>query len=270
MQIQNFYIQSIKKQLLVGFFIGFWLFLFFYYVEPFDMYQLPRAERTLACFGYTIVGMLSYFVTIPIQRLLYKSAGKWTFVNEGLLLISLVVIAGGVAYMFFKFILLENDPYAHSFTYFFTQQVIPTVFLLLPVMIFLRWIFGGKTKSELISVEPKETKIIIKGENKAEVLHLKASELVFIESANNYVKVHYLLQNELKSELFRNKISVLQKEFPFLLKTHRSFLINPTHFLEWKRDASQTILILKPNVTEIPVSKTYKKALVQHFVNPAK
>jgi len=269
MQIQNFYIQSIPKQLLVGFFIGFWLFLFFYYVEPFDMYQLPRADRTLACFGYTIVGMLTYFITIPIQRLLYKSAGKWTFIHEGILLVALIVISGVIGYAFFKFILLENDPYAHTFTYFFTQQVLPTVFLLLPVMIFLRWIFGDKTVVENILVEPKETTIVIKGENKAEVLHIKASELVFVESANNYIKVYYLLQDELKNELFRNKISVLLKEFPFLLKTHRSFLINPTHFLEWKRESSQTILILKPNVTEIPVSKTYKKALVEKFINPA-
>jgi DNA-binding LytR/AlgR family response regulator len=140
---------------------------------------------------------------------------------------------------------------------------------MLPMMIFLRWMFGDKTSTEIISVEPKEKNIVIKGENKAEVLHLTAAELVFIESANNYIKVHYLLQDELQSELFRNKISVLQEEFPFLLKTHRSFLINPVHFLEWKRESSQTILILKPGVTEIPVSKTYKKALVEKFINPA-
>lgn len=268
MQIQNFYIQSIKKQLLIGFFIGFWLFLFFYYVEPFDMYQLPRDERTLAVFGYSVIGVLAYFITIPIQRFLYKSAGKWSFLQEGLFLVSLITIAGGIGYLFFKFILLENDPYAHSFSYFFFQQVIPTIFLILPVMIFLRWLFSEKT----VVQEPasiKEPTIVIKGENKAEVLHIKESELVFIESANNYVKVYYLLDGELKNELFRNKISVLQKEFPFLLKTHRSFLINPVHFLEWKRDAAQTILILKPNVTEIPVSKTYKKALVEKFINPA-
>ncbi|PTX63795.1 LytTR family transcriptional regulator [Kordia periserrulae] len=253
---------------MIGFFIGFWLFLFFYYVEPFDMYQLPRNERTLAVFGYSVIGVLTYIITIPIQRFLYKSAGKWSFLQEGLFILSMLLISGGIGYLFFKFILLENDPYAHSFSYFFFQQVIPTVFLILPVMIFLRWLFSEKT----IVQEPasiKEPTIVIKGENKAEVLHIKESELVFIESANNYVKVCYLLDGELKSELFRNKISAMQKQFPFLLKTHRSFLINPVHFLEWKRDAAQTILILKPNVTEIPVSKTYKKALVAKFINPA-
>jgi hypothetical protein len=269
MQIQNFYIQSIPKQLLVGFFIGLWLFLFFFYVEPFDMYQLPIAERRLATFGYSMVGILTYVITIPIQRLLYKFSKKWTIINEALFTVALVLISGGIGYIFFKFILLENDPYAHSFSYFFLQNVIPTVFLMLPMMVFLRWIFGDKTVADTISVTPKETNIVIKGENKAEVLHITASELVFVESANNYIKVHYLLQGELKNELFRNKISVLQKEFPFLLKTHRSFLINPSHFLEWKRESSQTILILKPAVTEIPVSKTYKKALVAQFTNPA-
>ncbi|EDP98207.1 LytTR family transcriptional regulator DNA-binding domain-containing protein [Kordia algicida OT-1] len=269
MQIQNFYIQSVAKQLLIGFFIGLWLFLFFYYIEPFDMYQLARDERMLAVFGYSIIGVLTYIITIPIQRFLYRSAGKWSFLQEGLFLLSLIIIAGGISYLFFKIILLENDPDAHTFWFFFFQNVIPTVFLILPVMIFLRWLFSEKVIVHEPATSTKEPTIVIKGENKAEVLHLKESELVYIESANNYVKVYYLLQGQLKSELFRNKISVLQKEFPFLLKTHRSFLINPIHFLEWKRESSQTILILKPAVTEIPVSKTYKKALVEKFVNPA-
>jgi hypothetical protein len=232
------------------------------------MYQLPKEERLLAVFGYTIIGILTYIITIPIQRMLYKSAGTWTFLQEGLFFLSLLLISGGIGYIFFKFILLENDPYAHTFSYFFFQNVIPTVFLILPVMIFLRWVFSEKTPVQE-STTAKEPTIVIKGENKAEVLHIKTSELVYIESANNYVKVFYLLDGTLKSELFRNKISVLQKEFPFLLKTHRSFLINPVHFLEWKRDAAQTILILKPATTEIPVSKTYKKALVEKFVNPS-
>lgn len=269
MQIQNFYIQSIKKQLLIGFFVGFWLFLFFYYIEPFDMYQLPPKDRIFAVFGYTTVGILTYYITIPVQRLLYKLAGeKWSFLQEGLFVLSLLIISSGIGYAFFKLILLENDPYAHSFQYFLLQNVVPTVFLMLPVIIFLRWVFSDKPVE--VIAETTNPTIIIKGENKAEVLHLKESELVYVESANNYIKVHYLLQGELKSELFRNKISVLQDEFSFLIKTHRSFLINPIHFLEWKRESSQTILILKPNVTEIPVSKTYKKSLVEKFTNPAK
>lgn len=269
MQIQNFYIQSIKKQLLVGFFIGFWVFLFLFFVEPFDMYQLQPSERSFAAFGYSMVAVLTYVIIIPIQKLLYKTTKSWNLLKELLLLLSLLLISGITSFIFFKFILLPNEPNTYKFGFFFSQRVLPTVLLMLPMMIFLRWIFGDKTIVESIAVASKEPTIVIKGENKAEVLHLKETELVYIESANNYVKVHYLLQDELKSELFRNKISVLQKEFPFLLKTHRSFLINPIHFLEWKRESSQTILILKPAVTEIPVSKTYKKALVEKFVNPA-
>lgn len=269
MQIKNFYIQSISKQLLIGFFIGLWVFLFLFFVEPFDMYQLRPSERSFAALGYSIVGVLTYIIIIPIQRILYNVGHSWSLGKEILLLVSLLLISGITSFLFFKFILLPNEPNTYEFGFFFSQRVLPTVLLMLPIMIFLRWIFGDKTSVEVISVEPKQTNIVIKGENKAEVLHLKEAELVFIESANNYVKVHYLLQDELKNELFRTKISVLQKEFPFLLKTHRSFLINPSHFLEWKRESSQTILILKPAITEIPVSKTYKKVLLEKFINPA-
>ena len=110
------------------------------------MYQLPPNERIFAVFGYTIVGILTDYITIPVQRLLYKLGGnKWTFLQEGLFTLSLLVISSGIGYTFLKLILLENDPYAHSFQYFFFKNVIPTVFLMLPVMIFLRWIFSDKT-----------------------------------------------------------------------------------------------------------------------------
>ncbi|MBC8753129.1 LytTR family transcriptional regulator [Kordia sp. YSTF-M3] len=269
MHIKNFYIQSIPKQLLIGFFIGLWVFLFLFFVEPFDMYQLRPSERSFAALGYSIVAVLTYVIIIPVQRILYNSGRSWSILKEILLLVSLLLISGITSFLFFKFILLPNEPNTYEFGFFFSQRVFPTVLLMLPMMIFLRWIFGDKTIPETIAGTQKKQTIVIKGENKAEVLHLKESELVFIESANNYVKVHYLLEGTLKNELFRTKISVLQKEFPFLLKTHRSFLINPSHFLEWKRESSQTILILKPAVTEIPVSKTYKKALVEKFTNPA-
>jgi len=269
MKIQNFYIQSIPKQLLIGFFIGVWLFLFLFFVEPFDMYQLNPKQRSFAALGYSMVGVLTYILIIPVQKLFYNIGRSWSLAKEILLLVSLLLVSGVTSFLFFKLILLPNEPNTYDFGFFFSQRVFPTVLLILPIMIFLRWIFGDKTSAEVISVEPKEKNIVIKGENKAEVLHIKEAELVFVESANNYVKVYYLLQNELKNELFRTKISVLQKEFPFLLKTHRSFLINPSHFLEWKRESSQTILILKPAITEIPVSKTYKKVLVEKFINPA-
>ena len=269
MQVQNFYIQSVAKQLLIGFFIGLWLFLFLYFVEPYDMYQLPKNERRFAVFGYIAAALVTYILVIPIQYLLYKWKNYWNLVKEILLVLSLLFISGITSFIFFKYILLPDEPNAYSFWFFFSQRVFPTVILMLPVMIFLRWKFGDKTLPETIPTLQEPT-IIIKGENKAEVLHIQASELVYIESANNYVKVHYLLNGTLKNDLFRNKISVMQKDFPFLLKTHRSFLINPIHFLEWKRDAAQTTLILKPETVEIPVSKTYKKVVMDKFINPEK
>lgn len=265
MQIQNFYVQSIAKQLLVGLFIGIWVFMFLYFVEPFDMFQLNAKEKNMAFLGYSLTGLIAYWCTIPIQRGLYVTFKKWNLALELLFIAALLIIAGVVSFVFLKFVLLRGYK-TYDFWFFFTKRVFPTLLLILPAMFFLRWAFGSRTEIEkTISETKSESKLIIKGENKAEVLHLQQLELVFIESANNYVKVYYLLHGVLKNELFRNKISTLEKQLPFLLKTHRSFLINPIHFLEWKRESSQTILILKPELKEIPVSKTYKKALQELF-----
>ena len=48
----------------------------------------------------------------------------------------------------------------------------------------------------------------------------------------------------------------MQADFDFLVRIHRSHLINPVHFKSWK-DAHTLSL----TQIEVPVSKNYKKAL---------
>ena len=64
----------------------------------------------------------------------------------------------------------------------------------------------------------------------------------------------------LKKSLIRNKLSVIDDEFPELLRTHRSFIINPFHFQRWKTEKGKLSLLLSYDI-EVPISKTYQDAV---------
>ncbi|MBR9844680.1 MAG: LytTR family transcriptional regulator [Algicola sp.] len=102
-----------------------------------------------------------------------------------------------------------------------------------------------------------ENYILITGDNKLDVLKLHTEELVAVSSADNYVEVNYLNNGKLQKKLLRNTLKAVQVDVPFLLKVHRSHLINPSHFKAW--NGSNMIILTQ---MEIPVSKTYKAALL--------
>lgn len=82
--------------------------------------------------------------------------------------------------------------------------------------------------------------------------------MISIQSSDNYVEVFYVVGKDLKKTLIRNKLSVIADEFPALLRTHRSYLINPYHFLQWKTEKSKLFVLLFHH-TKVPVSKTNQK-----------
>ncbi|BAO76719.1 LytTR family DNA-binding domain-containing protein [Winogradskyella sp. PG-2] len=100
--------------------------------------------------------------------------------------------------------------------------------------------------------------ITLKGDNKLDVLKILPEDLVCISSADNYIEVNYLIQDKLHKKLLRNTLKGIQNELPYLLKVHRSHLINPSHFKEWNGSSSIILTEIK-----VPVSKNYKAALLE-------
>jgi DNA-binding LytR/AlgR family response regulator len=105
---------------------------------------------------------------------------------------------------------------------------------------------------------PQDTEeIILTGNNKLDILQLKLSDLICVSSADNYVSVSHLVNDVVRTKLLRTTLKKMELQLPELVKVHRSHLINPIHFKEWK-DAN-TLLLTQ---TEVPVSKNYKKAVL--------
>lgn len=70
----------------------------------------------------------------------------------------------------------------------------------------------------------------------------------------------FLLKKKLKKKTLRETISGLEKSFTFLMKTHRSFLINPYHFKQFKI-ANKKLYIDVGYEKIIPVSRNLQTSI---------
>jgi DNA-binding LytR/AlgR family response regulator len=125
-----------------------------------------------------------------------------------------------------------------------------------------RWALGKYKDKKL-----EDQKIEILGVGNYESLRLFWKDLICVQSSDNYVEVTYQNSGTIKKHLIRNKLSVIETDFPELLRTHRSFLVNPYHFRSWKTENSKLFLVLS-NDELAPISKTYTTA-VKSAINSA-
>jgi DNA-binding LytR/AlgR family response regulator len=95
-------------------------------------------------------------------------------------------------------------------------------------------------------------------------LRLDFNDLIVIKSDDNYVEVSFLNNSVLKKQLIRNKLSKIEIDIPELFRTHRSYLINPNHFQQFKMKNGKLSLILSSGIA-IPVSKTHTGKVKSRF-----
>lgn len=233
----------------LGFGIGFgvWIFIFLFSTEPLDIQSFTFNEKLVFLPLYAFAGALLYLFILPFQQKMYHKNGKqWFLVNE-LIFFSLLLFFGLIIFRLLFLYIVNN----YSLFEFIKLFYIPAFLTLLPIIILSRWAFGRYFEKKL-----DETKIEIKGAGNYENLRLFFKDLVYIQSSDNYVEISYLENNVLKKALIRTKLSSIKKDFPDLLQTHRSFLINKLHFKQWQIKNSKTELILFNDIV-IPISKTY-------------
>ncbi|MCA0132725.1 LytTR family DNA-binding domain-containing protein [Winogradskyella alexanderae] len=241
-----------KHHLIIALLLAIWVFVFLYFSEPLDVNQFNANEKLLFLPGYGLLGGLCYLIFVPFQYFLYsKNNAKWTIISELVFLFSFCFVSVVVARIFYLFVVVPNEPNPYTLGYMLKAIYFPAIITILPIILISRFAFGKYHDKRL-----DDQKIEIKGEGNYEGLRLQLNDLICVKSSDNYIEVYYLSGTYLKKTLIRNKLSVIDEDFEELQRTHRSFLINPYHFQQWKINNGKHILLLS-HVIEVPVSKTY-------------
>lgn len=271
LQIKLLYSPKLKHQLLIGAIISVWLWLFLFFTEPLDVKELTSSEKMKFLLGYALLLWVSYSITIPFQkRLFVRRRNSWIWLDELLTLLTLAAVMYGLTYSFYRFIVIPNEPNPHTLWFFFTHRFMPIFVVVIPMLWGVRWASGvvhqllEKSQEKGVSAPQK---ISLKGENQREVLQINPQDLVYMEAASNYVKIHYLVGEELQQVMFRNKLSVYEKALGFLVKPHRSYLVNPRYFLKFRQENKKHKLVLSLQNIELPVSKNLLETVESQIIS---
>ncbi|MDO1500543.1 LytTR family DNA-binding domain-containing protein [Winogradskyella maritima] len=251
---------KLKHHLLIGLGLALWIFAFLYFTEPLDVSVFSQSEKLLYLPGYGLIGGVCYLVFLPFQYFLYKrTKPQWFLWQEAIFLLCFCVFAITVSRIYYLTVIMANDINPYTLGYMLSSIYLPALTTILPIIIIARYAFGKYKNKKL-----EATKIEIKGEGQYEGLKLFQDDLICIKSSDNYIEVFYQSGTLLKKTLIRNKLSKIDEEFEDILRTHRSYLINPLHFQQWKTENGKRFAQMSHNIL-LPVSKTYQDSISTHI-----
>ncbi|WP_240507540.1 LytTR family DNA-binding domain-containing protein [Winogradskyella aurantia] len=247
----------LKHHVLISLMLAIWIFIFLYFTEPLDVSSFGDREKLIFLPGYGIVGGLCYLLFIPLQQFLFhKNNKQWTLASEAIFLISVSVISIVLARSYYLYVVMANDRNPYDLWYMLKTIFLPAIITIVPIIGIGRFAFGKYHEKRL-----DRQKIEIKGEGNYEGLRLLLNDLISIQSSDNYIEVFYLSGNQVKKTLIRNTLSAIDEEFPELIRTHRSYLVNPFHFMQWKTDSGKRFMQLNYDII-VPISKTYQNEVI--------
>jgi hypothetical protein len=238
---------SIPHHLLIGVFISIWLFIFAFFIRPFDDGTISFKNWLIISIGFSSIAFLCYGLLALLQRSAYQKLAKWTVGFEILSLVLFHLLFLFSTYFYYKSPILNGG---YNFLEFLQIIILKSALIITPIIILAR-VYSTKF------IPIKEDAISIRGENKLDILKINRADLVCVSNAQNYVEIFFLQERQLKTKLIRSTLKKIQDDFDFLVQVHRSHLINPAHFVAWKN--KDTISLTQ---MELPVSKNYKEGLL--------
>lgn len=238
---------SIKHHLLIGIFISIWLFIFAFFIRPFDDGTISFKMWLLISVGFSLIAFLCYGLLAIIQKSIYQKISKWNIGFEIASLIFFHLLFSVSTYIYYKSPVLNGG---YHFFQFLRIIILKSALISTPIIVLAR-IYSVKL------IPTKDEKIIIRGENKLDILKIRKHDLVCVSNSQNYVEIFFIEENQLKTKLIRSTLKKVHNDFDFLVQVHRSHLINPSHFKAWKNQDTISLTQI-----ELPVSKNYKEHLL--------
>jgi len=90
-------------------------------------------------------------------------------------------------------------------------------------------------KKLIESKQQKEKLIHFESDYKKDNLIIKSDSLILIKSADNYIEVYYESEGIVKKQMIRNSLKKAEetiRDFDFIIKCHRTFIVNINHIKE--------------------------------------
>ncbi|MDX9945940.1 MAG: LytTR family DNA-binding domain-containing protein [Bacteroidales bacterium] len=224
-------------------------------------------------FSYSSLVILAGVLVVVVSRVIMYQVCKRRIINLGqfYIWIAAEVLAMALFYSIFeKFVL--ND--VREFVYLVKMSARNTALvLLLPYSV--AWLYlSGRDKKEQIrileglSTDPTPGMIPFYDDKSVLKLSVKKESLLYLEATENYITVCYLNKGKVSKYLLRATMKRMEESFAGtgIIRCHRSYMVNFEKVKVIRRDKDNLKLELDhPDVTDIPLSKTYLQNVMQSF-----
>lgn len=249
-------------------------FFFNYLLQPFDV---NSNEHKMDYFWISVIHSLSPIAVVLCFSLLFRLfptiTNSWTMKKECITVFLLVLFTGITQFLIRD--IIYNNPLNGSWHYFREEITNSLVagFFLAPIIIFInlnhRKLINKQNAERLSSTlshtEPTitDTIITITTEVKSEKFTFCSNTFLYAKAEGNYAEIYLKEATKVQKVVKRITIKNLEAQlssFPYILKTHRSVLLNLNYIEQVAGNAQGYKVTLKDCPDPVPVSRNFIQA----------
>ena len=233
---------------------GIFLGVVLYFYEGFGIYQ------GVSFSGHSLVERVLFFmagvsITFALnEAFLLPRINTSGLVRKGLWIVWEVFSAATVTFILFDY--FWNFTETSFYSYFLLLGEMTSVLVIPFVLYFL---VNAKTKSST-------DRMVFRSANGKETVSILRHKLLYLKSDDNYIRIVFRSGDELKTSILRKKLSDAEKEFPQLIRVHRSYLVNPLTILKVDIKSKAAKVHFEAEET-VPVSNSFVTSLEERFIH---
>ena len=268
---RNYISQTLKDEIIRLFILGFGVFLFILFFQPFPLGKLEYDERLLYVTGF---GGIHFFLSFIVLIFLPILVPKWFKLSEWesgppYLLSMILLILTSTAFAFYIVFVGKS-----AISLYIVFKII--LVCLLPI-IALSILYKNKALERIIYIlkdQNKELTIQVKKEeeenkseqvelysaNKSDKISLLSRDIVAVRSADNYIEVVFITNNTTEKKLLRNTLKDIESQLSSkgnFVRCHRTCLVNTNQVQKLFRDYSGYKLKMRHLEEKLPVSRQF-------------
>ena len=269
---RSFYLSGDRKKYWYSaFFLGFFVSLILIGLKPFEKSIIDHPYITLVRIGVGVICTTVYILGYEIILKWFKNV-KFNYLK--LILFDFFISLVSVIFIFLydRFIVVKDGYVTFGFLLEYIlvlglpfYPVILFIFHFLKTAVFPIQIYLPIAKEDL-----KEDILYIEQDNASIGFSTNLNQLLYIQSQDNYIEIHYLKDGDYTKHLMRGTLKKLLNDFPFLLKVHRSFIVNPYKVECLVGNYTKAAISLKNVDVSIPVSKSYFSSVKNYLSTSTK
>ncbi len=254
----------------VVFFISAVLGVFLFFFEPFNFNEFDLKEKITVSLFISLItfSSLSFnMIVLPSYLRNVFSVKSWNVFKEILWNMWLIIFTAAGYFVYFK-LNFAFEIKAYDFLKIFLIGIFAvSVLVILNQNRLVKIYLADATelnKKLMSKINSGEDKLFFESENKKDSVSLTVKNILLTKAAGNYVEIYYLEKEKVIKHIIRNTLKnteELLKNYSFMFRCHRAFLIN-TDFIEKAQGDSRGVSLLMKGIDfKVPVSGTYVSKL---------